>query len=374
MQAKVEALYEAGQSIWLDFLSRELLETGELSALIDEGIRGITSNPSIFHEAITQGARYDSQLGELAINGDEVTSIYEAMAVADIQQATDMLHSVYESSEGMDGFVSLEADPRLADDTEATIEEILYLHEMVDRPNAMFKVPATKQGYAAVERLTGEGININITLMFSIEQYREVAAAYQSGLERLLDRGRSPDEVTSVASFFVSRMDSKVDPLLAETKADDLLGTIAIANAKLAYREFQRTLESERWQGLEQQGARVQRVLWGSTSTKNPDYSDTRYVDRLIGPHTINTMPRDTFEAFKDHGSTMRSVDTQLEQAQEDLERLDELGIDLDQVTDELLDEGLQKFTDSMVALLEAIEHKAEQFRAGAEQVAPAER
>lgn len=367
MQSKIEALHEAGQSIWLDYLGRELLESGALSSLIEEGVRGVTSNPSIFQKAITDGAKYDSQLSELAINGHEVSAIYEAMVVADIQQAADMLRRVYESSGGMDGYVSLEADPRLADDTEATIEEIRHLHEVVDRPNVMFKVPATEQGYPAIEQLIGQGININITLMFSIEQFRAVAAAYQAGLERLQDRGRSLEQVASVASFFVSRVDSKVDPLLVEKGADDLLGTIAIANAKLAYREFERTLESERWKKLESHGARIQRVLWGSTSTKNPDYPDTHYVDGLVGPHTVNTMPRKTFEAFKDHGSTVRRVDTDLEQEQERVGRLAELGIDLDQVTDELLEEGIQKFTNSMEALLEAIEEKADQIRAGAD-------
>lgn len=367
MDPRIEALLEIGQSLWLDDLSRALLQSGELQALIDEGIRGVTSNPSIFERAISEGSEYDAQLSELAIDNREIREIYEALVVEDIQQTAERLSPIFEASEGLDGYVSLEADPGLTRDTEATVEEIRHLHQAVDRANAMFKVPATEQGYPAIEQLIADGININITLMFSLEQYRSVAAAYQSGLERLVASGGDPGTVASVASFFVSRLDSKVDPLLEEVGGDELKGKTAIANAKLAYQAFQEVLGSDRWQALSDQGARVQRVLWGSTSTKNPDDSNTRYVDRLIGPHTVNTLPRKTFEAFRHHGQASRSVDQQVERARADLARLAEVGIELDRVTEELLNEGVAKFSRSMQSLLEAIEQKVDKIRSGAE-------
>lgn len=360
---KLDKLAEVGQSIWLDFLRRGFMDEGKLEQWVDRGLRGVTSNPSIFKKAIADSDDYDQQLKELAQQGKSTREIYEALVFADIQRACDILRPVYDQTNGDDGYVSLEASPSLARDTEGTIEEVQHFYESVDRPNLMIKIPATAEGYPAIEEMISRGVNINITLMFSLEQYEAVAEAYLSGLERLDQDGGDISQVASVASFFVSRVDSKIDPQLDEAGEESIRGDIGIANAKMAYQLFTETFQGERWQKLEDKGARVQRVLWGSTSTKDPSYSDTMYVDNLIGPHTINTLPPETLEAFEDHGSVNRTVDKDLDEARASLDRLAEVGIDLDQVTDELLEEGLEKFADAFDALMEAIEEQANRFR-----------
>ncbi|MGD2058870.1 MAG: transaldolase [Anaerolineales bacterium] len=359
MRTTIHEVNEIGQSIWLDQLSREILEEGELTALIEKGVSGVTSNPSIFLKAIAGSEIYDQQLHGLVEQGHDAHEMYEALAVQDIQHAADQLRPVYEQTAGADGYVSLEANPKLAYDTQGTIKEVHHLHEAVNRPNVMFKIPATEAGYPAIEQCLSAGINVNITLMFSLEQYNAVADAYLNGLEAFLEAGGDLHKVASVASFFVSRIDVKVDPRLEELGADDLKGEIAIANAKMAYQRFTQVFAGDRWDELEAAGARVQRVLWGSTSTKNPDYPDTLYVDSLIGPHTVNTIPFKTIEAFLDHGTPERTVDRGIDQARSALEKLSALPVDLDQVTDELLKEGVESFADDYEQLLSGLSQKA---------------
>lgn len=367
--SKLERLQDIGQSIWLDFIRRSFMESGGMQELIDLGVRGVTSNPSIFEKAIAQSDDYDEQLARLVEESKSTREIYEALVIEDIQRACDLFMPVFEASGGGDGYISLEASPSLADDTQATIEEVDHFHSAVDRPNLMIKIPATEAGYPAIEEMISRGVNINITLMFSLEQYDRVAEAYLSGLEAHDAAGGDVSEVASVASFFVSRVDNKIDPLLDEIGETSIRGQIALANAKMAYQRFQETCSGERWQELEEKGARLQRVLYGSTSTKEPTYSDTLYVDNLIGPHTVNTLPRGTIEAFLDHGTVERTIDQDLDEAREALAKLAEVGIDLDQVTDELLEEGLKKFADSFDSLMNSIQTKCEKLK---EQTAPA--
>lgn len=355
---KLDQLAELGQSAWLDFIQRGFMESGEMQDLIDIGLRGVTSNPSIFDEAISESDTYDNQLARLAEQGKSVEEIYRAVVVSDIQSACDLFRPVYDQTDGLDGYISLEVSPDLAHDTEGTIQEVRSYWKRVDRPNLMIKIPATNKGYPAIQQMLSEGININITLMFSLEQYDAVAEAFLSGLESLRQAGGDLTRIASVASFFVSRVDTKVDQRLDQIGADDLRGRIGIANAKLAYQRFQEVISGSRWQALADGGARVQRVLWGSTSTKDPAYPDTMYVDNLIGPHTVNTIPRETLQAFLDHGAVAITVDQDLEEASSQVEALEGLGVDLDQVTDELLKEGVQKFADSYHELLASIEQK----------------
>jgi len=357
---KLQELHRLGQSIWIDQISRELFSSGKLARLIDGGLRGMTSNPTIFMKAMTGSGDYDEDLRRLVGQGLAIEKVYETMAIADIQNAADMLHPVFNASDGADGFVSLEANPNLAHDSEGTLAEIRRLHREVDRPNVMFKIPATVEGYPVIHTLLSEGLPINITLMFSLEQYDAVSEAFISAVEKRQAAGKPINRMASVASFFVSRMDVKVDPLLKERGATDLLGKIAIANAKLAYGRFQEKFSGERWEQLEQSGARPQRVLWASTSTKNPSYSDTLYVDNLIGPHTVNTLPPDSIEAVMDHARVERTVDRDVEQAAQQIERLADLGIDVDTVTDELLVEGVEKFSTSYAELIENLKRKAQ--------------
>lgn len=361
---KLDQLAEIGQSIWLDYIRRAFMEGGGLANRIETGVRGVTSNPSIFEKAIAHSDDYDDQLRALAEQGKSVREAYEALLIADIQQACDLFRPVYERTEGLDGYISLEASPSLARDTEGTIEEVAHFHEEVNRPNLMIKIPATEEGYPAVEEMLSRGININITLMFSLEQYEAVAEAYLRGLERHAEAEGDISQIASVASFFVSRVDTKVDGRLDALGEPDLKGKIGIANAKLAYRRFTEVFSGERWDRLAAQGAAVQRVLWGSTSTKDPAYPDTMYVDGLIGPHTINTVPPKTLDAFLDHGKVARTVDQDVEVAEAQLGQLAELGIDFDQVTDELLEEGLQKFSDAFDSLVESIEGQLRRFGA----------
>jgi len=365
---KLHELADLGQAIWLDYVRRSFIESGDLQELVDDGLRGVTSNPSIFEKAIAGSNDYDEALLRLSEEGRSPQEIYEVLAVEDVQAAADVLRPVYEETGGDDGYVSLEVNPNLAHDTEGTIEEAHRLFEAVDRPNVMIKVPATEEGYPAMETLIGEGINVNATLMFSLEQYDRVAEAYISGLERLDAHRGDVSAMASVASFFVSRVDVKVDEMLDEVEGpggEELKGSIGIANAKMAYQRFKATFDEARWERLKEKGARPQRVLWASTSTKNPAYSDTMYPDNLIGPHTVNTLPPSTLTAFRDHGEVALTVESQLVTERARLERLANLGIDLDEVTDELLDEGVEKFARPFADLMESIEEKVERVSSG---------
>ena len=354
-----------GQAIWLDFIRRSFLDSGELGKLVGKGLRGVTSNPSIFQKAITASTDYDAAVERLVGEGSSVNDIYEALAIQDIRRACDIMQPVYGSTDGLDGYVSLEVNPKLAYDTEGTVMEARRLSSLVDRPNVMIKVPATPEGIPAIETLTGEGININVTLIFSLQQYEDSAMAYIHGLEKLAAANVDFSRVASVASFFVSRVDGKIDPKLAALGNKEIQGKIAIANARMAYHRFGELFSGPRWDKLAAQGARVQRPLWGSTSTKNPDYPDTLYVDELIGPHTVNTLPPETLDAFLDHGNAARTVDADVEQARQDLAQLADLGIDLGDVTSQLLGEGVDAFADSFDELMSGIAEKAAALAGG---------
>ncbi len=362
---KLHQLAELGQAIWLDYIRRSFIKDGDLQDLVDDGLRGLTSNPSIFDKAISGSDDYDDDLLRLSGRGKSPQGIYEALAIRDIQLAADVLRPVYNETDGDDGYVSLEVSPQLAHDAEGTIQEARRLFQAVGRPNVMIKVPATVEGVGAVETLVSEGINVNATLMFSLDQYDAVSGAYISGLERLEAEGGDLSAVASVASFFVSRMDAKVDRLLdgiGTPPAEALKGTAGIANAKMAYQRFKTTFSGERWERLADGGARLQRVLWASTSTKNPAYSDTLYPDNLIGPHTVNTLPLSTLKAFRDHGTIALTLETELVAEQARLEKLGSLGIDLDRVTDELLTEGVEKFSRPFSDLMDSIARKVEEL------------
>jgi transaldolase/glucose-6-phosphate isomerase len=359
-----------GQSVWYDNLSRGLITSGELRKKIEEdGLRGITSNPAIFEKAITGSTEYDEALKELARQGKSAEEIYEELVVQDIQMASDLLQPVYEKTNGIDGYVSLEVSPHLARNTVGTISEALRLWQRVNRKNLMIKVPATPEGLPAIDQLITRGLNINITLIFSQEVYEQVAYAYLSGLEKRVAEGKPLDTVASVASFFVSRIDTAVDALLEarirqttheqeRMKLSSLLGKVAIANAKLAYQRFKQIFHSDRFRALEKKGARVQRPLWASTGTKNPKYSDVLYVESLIGPNTINTMPPATYQAFRDHGRVRPTLEEDIPGARQTLHTLAEVGIDLGQVTAELLEAGIKLFAEPFDKLLRAIEEK----------------
>ncbi len=357
-------LQDFDQSVWLDSISRGLVQSGQLQALVDnDGLRGMTSNPAIFEKAISGSDDYRDQLRALHAAGKSTTEIYEAVAITDIQSACDVLRPVYDTSDGEHGLVSLEVSPELAFDTEGTIAEVRRLWQQVDRPNLMIKIPATDEGVPAVQQMLTEGHNVNITLMFSLTDYDKVAEAYISALEARAAAGEPIDRIASVASFFVSRIDTLADELLearvqaGETRAQELMGQVAIANAKVAYQHFLEFFKSERFRKLEAKGARVQRVLWASTSTKNPAYSDVMYVDTLIGPHTVNTLPDDTMDAFRDHGTLAQTVDTGAAEAQAVLDALSAVGVDYHAMTRQLQQEGVDKFVQPYHALLERIEH-----------------
>ncbi len=354
-----------GQAIWLDFIRRSFLDSGELGDLVGKGLRGVTSNPSIFQKAITASTDYDAAVERLVGEGGSVNDIYEALAIQDIRRACDIMQPVYGSTDGLDGYVSLEVNPKLAYDTEGTVMEARRLSSLVDRPNVMIKVPATPEGIPAIETLTGEGININVTLIFSLQQYEDSAMAYIHGLEKLAAANVDFSRMASVASFFVSRVDGKIDPKLVALGNSELQGKIAIANAKMAYHRFGELFSGPRWDKLAAQGARVQRPLWGSTSTKNPDYPDTLYVDELIGPHTVNTLPPETLDAFLDHGNAARTVDADVEQARQHLAQLAGLGIDLGEVTTQLMGEGVDAFADSFDELMSGIAEKVAAIAGG---------
>ncbi|CAB1128629.1 Transaldolase [Candidatus Hydrogenisulfobacillus filiaventi] len=352
----VLALADLGQSVWLDTLSRGLLEGGELARLIALGVTGVTSNPTIFEKAIAQGHDYDADIAALVEEGKGVQEIYDALTLEDVRRAADLLRPVYDRSDGRDGYASLEVSPLLAYDTAGTIQEARRLFYSLGRPNVMIKVPATAAGIPAIRDLIADGINVNVTLIFSRHTYRAVMEAYLEGLERRRSQGQAIDRVASVASFFVSRVDTLVDRLLAERGASqDLAGRAAVANAKLAYRDFRAVFASPRFQALAAAGAMIQRPLWASTGTKNPAYSDLLYVDNLIGPDTINTLPLPTLEALLDHGHPARTLDADLDEAARTLDRLEAAGIDLEAVAAQLLDEGVDQFAASYHALIRAL-------------------
>lgn len=377
MPNPLQELHNAGQSIWLDYIRRQLLISGGLQRMIAEDeVTGVTSNPSIFEKAVSGSSDYDLLIEDMADDGASALDVYEAIATGDVRMAADILRPIYDRTGGGDGYVSLEVSPETANNTQGAIDEAKRLWGEVDRPNVMIKIPGTEAGAPAIEELIAEGLNINITLLFSVDAYDRVAEAYIAGLERRLRAGQSVDRAGSVASFFVSRVDSLVDKLLdakikqtsdaaAQERLKGLRGKAAIANARIAYEHFQRFFSGDRWQALAVKGARVQRPLWASTSTKNPAYRDVIYVEELIGPDTVNTMPPATISAFKDHGVVRRTVDQDLQQAHLLLEQLAQAGIEIDQVTAQLLEEGIKSFADAFDQLRSGIDEKLQHLRAG---------
>jgi transaldolase len=351
--SKLAELEKLGQSVWFDFIRRSLITSGELKELIAKGVRGITSNPAIFEKAIAGSSDYDEDIKKLSQSDKSVDEIYEALAFEDIGRAADLLRNTYETSGGIDGYVSLEVNPHLADKTEETTHEAMRLYETLDRPNVMIKVPATAAGLPAITQLIGAGVNVNVTLIFGLENYKAVADAYISGLEKLAETGPTVtaghpvNQVASVASFFVSRVDSAIDKELEKLNQQQMLGKSAIANSKLAYAEFKQIFSGPRWQRLKDAGARVQRVLWASTSTKNPDMADTLYVDELIGPN---------------HGRVAETLTQDWDEAQRQIEKLAELGIDLQAVTQQLQDDGVVAFAKPFDALMQSIAEKRERL------------
>ncbi|MEM8857009.1 MAG: transaldolase [Chloroflexota bacterium] len=350
---KLDELAELGQSIWYDNISRALLDSGELEALIANGVRGVTSNPSIFENAIAKTTYYDKEI-LAAPKSATAEQVYESLAIQDIARAADMLHPVYEATRGVDGYISLEVSPFLAHDTEGTVEAARRLWQIVDRPNLMIKVPATPDGIAAIRQLIAEGINVNVTLLFAVTAYEMVMEAYIEGLEARAEAGFDIDTVHSVASFFVSRVDSAVDSQLEAKGKTALVGKAGIANARLAYGAFTKMFKSPRWRRLEVGGANIQRPLWASTGTKNPNYPDTLYIDQLIGENTVNTAPPHTLAAYLDHGTVETTIDA-YERARIDMGFIKNAGIDMVSVTEKLLTEGVQKFAHAFDGLLASL-------------------
>jgi transaldolase len=359
---RLAKMRELGQAPWVDELSREDIENGGLRRMIDDGIVGVTSNPAIFQKAVAGSDLYDEQLGELAEREDDPKQMFWEVARKDIQDACDIFMPVHEETGGRNGFSSLEVQPDIAYDTQATVEEATRLHEMVDRPNLFVKIPATLPGLVAIEEMISRGKSINVTLIFSLERYREVARAYTRGLQRLVENGGDPSGVHSVASFFVSRIDTEADRQLQELGAGELQGKLAIANAKLAYQIYKQVFGGARWRKLAEKGANSQRLLWASTSTKNPDYPDTIYIDNLVGPDTVNTMPKKTIEAVMGHAEIRATLEEGVEEAKVLLKRLREAGLDYEDVTDILEKEGIQKFADPFNEMLEEIQNKSRQL------------
>src|SRR5215218_643934 len=362
--SRLHRLAEYGQSVWIDFLSRDLIRNGELERRMrEDAVVGVTSNPTIFQKAISSGAAYDEQLREVLEVERDPKEIFLRLAIKDVEDALDLLRPVWDGGSGQDGYVSLEVDPNLASDTAGTIEEAQRLHETIDRPNLFVKIPATEAGLPAIEEMIARGRSINVTLIFSLERYAEVAEAYIRGLERLVEAGGDPGRVASVASFFVSRVDTETDRRLDEMGGrDELKGKLAIANAKLAYQRYKEIFAGNRWEALSSRGATTQRCLWASTSTKNPAYRDVMYVEELIGPETVNTMPKETIEAFQDHGVVAETLERDVDAARRLLDELSAVGVDYDDVVDTLEREGVQKFSDSFRDLLDGIRAKRDQL------------
>jgi transaldolase len=356
----LQRLSALGQSVWVDFLSRDSVRGGHLRELIDDySVVGATSNPSIFEKAMGTGNAYDEQIHELAAQGDDVEATFWALAQRDIQDACDLFHPVWVAGRGRDGYVSLEVDPRLAYDTLQTFREAMRLHKEVDRRNLMVKIPATKPGLAAIEDVISKGHSINVTLIFSLRRYGEVAESYVRGLERLVAEGGDPEKLASVASFFVSRIDTEADRRLDQIGGhDELKGKLAIANAKLAYAHYLEVFSGPRWEYLASKGATPQRVLWASTSTKNPDYADTLYVEELLGPDTVNTMPEETIRAYQDHGEPQDRLRAGVDDAQRVLDDLRSAGVSYEDVTDTLEREGVEKFSAAFADLMQTLSGK----------------
>jgi transaldolase len=358
-RSRLHELSERGQSVWIDSLSREWLRDGTLRQLMDEdAVVGVTSNPTIFEKALSEGGWYDDQLREVLADEDDPREIFWQLAVRDVQEGLDLLRPAWDDGRGLKGYVSLEVDPDLAYDQAATIEQALRLHGWVDRPNLFVKIPATEPGLGAIEECIARGRSINVTLIFSLERHAAVAEAYIRGLERLVESGGDPTKVASVASFFVSRVDTEADKRLDEAGRPELKGNLAVANAKLAYERYKEVFSGERWEQLAARGATEQWCLWASTSTKNPEYRDVLYVEELIGAQTVNTMPLETIRAFQDHGVVADTLEQDLEGARQVLADLERAGIDYDDVTDTLEREGVQKFSDSFAELLDGIRAK----------------
>ncbi|MDE0905268.1 MAG: transaldolase [Planctomycetota bacterium] len=370
MKNPLLGLSEQGQSVWFDFICRSLIESGDLARLIEQdGVQGVTSNPSIFEAAIAKSNDYDETLRELDVPGSNAEGIYETLAIRDIQAACDALHGVYLKTKGNDGFVSLEVSPLLANDTDGTLLAARRLHGLVQRPNLMIKVPATEEGLPAIQILIAEGIHVNVTLLFSMEMYERVTEAFISGLEQRVAKGESPAHVRSVASFFISRIDAKVDAVLREQLENSngpkdrallqgLIGKAAIANARVTYARSKSIFTGERWEALAAQGAVQQRLLWASTSTKDPSFCDVLYVEELVGENTVNTIPAATLDAFRDHGRPRASLEEDLDGARTVLAVLPEVGVDLDGITKGLLAGGVQSFIDAYGRLIETVEQR----------------
>jgi transaldolase len=355
------AIRALGQSIWLDNISRELLDSGTLARLIaEDGISGVTSNPTIFEKAIGHSELYDTPLGAAARDGLDARAIFFKLAYADIQDGAELLRATYEEADGQDGHISFELPPELSHDAAGSIEAGKRIKGEIDRPNVLIKVPATTEGVEAFRELTAAGVSVNVTLLFAVSRYEEIANAWIEGLERRVAAGEPVDRMASVASFFVSRVDGKVDKRLVELGHPELQGIAAVANAKLAYRSFQRLFAGPRWEALAAKGAHVQRPLWASTSTKNPAYPDTLYVDTLIGPDTVNTMPEATIDATRDHGHAARTIDAKVDAAAEHMAELERLGVDLESIlAHQLVDEGVESFSSSFDSLIATIDEKA---------------
>ena len=362
-ESRLHRLSALGQSVWIDSLSREWLETGELARMMrEDAVVGVTSNPTIFQKAMSEGDWYDEQLREVMEAEDDLKEIFLQLAAHDIAAACDLFRPVWEEGHGRDGYVSMEVDPNLAYDTEATIEQATRFHDWLERPNLFVKIPATAPGLPAIEEMIARGRNINVTLTFSLQRYAEVAESYIRGVERLVEAGGDPSAVASVASFFVSRVDTETDKRLDDAGRPELKGKLAIANAKLAYQEYKQIFGDDRWEALAAKGATRQRCLWASTSTKNPEYRDVMYVEELIGPETVNTMPKETIEAFQDHGEVALTLEQDLDEARRLFEQLAEAGIDYDDVVLTLEKEGVQKFSDSFEELMVGVRSKRGQL------------
>lgn len=369
----LKTLEQFGQAIWLDFIQRSLITSGQLKALVEQdGLRGVTSNPSIFEKAIVGSGDYTATIDRLCQQGDtDPMAVYEQVAIPDIQAAADVFKPVYENTGKRDGYVSLEVSPFLAHETQKTLDEARRLWKRVGRENVMIKVPGTEEGVPAIQQLLSEGININVTLLFAQQRYEQVAEAFISGLEALSARGGNVSGIGSVASFFVSRIDTAVDERVAarlktasgasgRALLRSVQGKVAIANAKLTYQRYQEIFQSDRWRALEKKGARTQRLLWASTSTKNPKYRDVLYVEELIGPDTVNTVPMQTLEAFRDHGRSRLSLGEDLEEARDTMHVLEEVGISMQEVTDHLTRDGVRLFADAFNQLLNALDRQLE--------------
>ena len=360
-ESRLHQLSALGQSVWIDSLSREWLRTGELARMMAEDtVVGVTSNPTIFQKAMSEGDWYDEQLREVLADEDDPKEIFLRLAFDDIREACDLMRTVWDGTEGQDGYVSLEVEPSIAHDTGATIEQAQRFHDEIERRNLYVKIPATAAGVPAIEEMIARGKRINVTLIFGLDRYAEVAEAYIRGLERLVESGGDPKQVTSVASFFVSRVDTEADKRL--DGHDELKGRLAIANAKLAYQRYKELFSGPRWEALAAKGASTQRCLWASTSTKNPEYRDVMYVEELIGPETVNTMPKETIEAFQDHGEVRLTLEEGLDEARKLFDELAAAGVDYDDVTRVLEEEGVQKFADSFDELLEGVAAKRAQL------------